>query len=63
MRLTDAALALPSLLVLILLSAILREVDAPLLKKQPRADDCSSHRFIIMDVRRPPGACILSDDP
>jgi peptide/nickel transport system permease protein len=35
MRLTDAALALPSLLVLILLSAILREVDAPLLKSNP----------------------------
>jgi len=35
MRITDAALALPSLLVLILLSAILREVDAPLLKSNP----------------------------
>jgi len=35
MRITDAALALPSLLVLILLSAILREVDAPLLKRNP----------------------------
>lgn len=35
MRITDAALALPSLLVLILLSAILREVDAPALKKNP----------------------------
>jgi peptide/nickel transport system permease protein len=35
MRLTDAALALPSLLVLILLSAILREVDAPFLKSNP----------------------------
>lgn len=31
MRITDAALALPSLLVLILLGAILREVDIPLL--------------------------------
>jgi len=35
MRITDAALALPSLLVLILLSAILREVDAPLLEDYP----------------------------
>jgi peptide/nickel transport system permease protein len=35
MRITDAALSLPSLLVLILLSAILREVDAPLLQKNP----------------------------
>ena len=35
MRITDAALSLPSLLVLILLSAILREVDAPFLKKNP----------------------------
>jgi peptide/nickel transport system permease protein len=35
MRITDAALALPSLLVLILLGAILREVDAPALKKYP----------------------------
>jgi ABC-type dipeptide/oligopeptide/nickel transport system permease subunit len=35
MRITDAALALPSLLVLILLSAILREVDAPFLKNNP----------------------------
>jgi peptide/nickel transport system permease protein len=35
MRITDAALALPSLLVLILLGAILREVDAPTLKNNP----------------------------
>lgn len=35
MRITDAALALPSLLVLILLGAILREVDVPLLKSNP----------------------------
>jgi len=35
MRITDAFLALPSLLVLILLGAILREVDAPLLKSNP----------------------------
>ena len=35
MRITDAALSLPSLMVLILLSAILREVDAPLLQKNP----------------------------
>jgi peptide/nickel transport system permease protein len=35
MRMTDAALSLPSLMVLILLSAILREVDAPLLQKNP----------------------------
>jgi len=35
MRITDAALALPSLLVLILMSAILREVNAPLLQKNP----------------------------
>jgi len=35
MRITDAALALPSLLVLILLGAILREVDAPFLKNNP----------------------------
>ncbi len=35
MRITDAALSLPSLLVLILLSAILREVDAPFLKQNP----------------------------
>jgi len=35
MRITDAALSLPSLLVLILLSAILREVDAPFLKDNP----------------------------
>jgi len=35
MRITDAALSLPSLLVLILLSAILREVDAPFLKTNP----------------------------
>lgn len=35
MRITDAALALPSLMVLILLSAILREVDAPFLKSNP----------------------------
>ena len=33
MRLTDAALALPSLLVLILLSAILREIELPLLER------------------------------
>ena len=33
MRVTDAALTLPSLLVLILLSAILREVDVPLLQR------------------------------
>jgi peptide/nickel transport system permease protein len=32
MRITDAALSLPALLVLILLSAILREVDLPLVK-------------------------------
>jgi peptide/nickel transport system permease protein len=35
MRITDAALSLPSLMVLILLSAILREVDAPLLQNNP----------------------------
>jgi peptide/nickel transport system permease protein len=35
MRITDTALALPSLLVLILLAAILRELDAPLLEKNP----------------------------
>jgi peptide/nickel transport system permease protein len=35
MRITDAALSLPSLLVLILLSAILREVDASFLKHNP----------------------------
>ncbi|OGO27872.1 MAG: peptide ABC transporter permease [Chloroflexi bacterium RBG_16_54_11] len=35
MRITDAALSMPSLLVLILLSAILREVDAPFLKNNP----------------------------
>jgi peptide/nickel transport system permease protein len=35
MRITDAALTLPSLLVLILLSAILREVNAPFLEKNP----------------------------
>jgi peptide/nickel transport system permease protein len=35
MRITDAALSLPSLMVLILLSAILREVDAPFLKNNP----------------------------
>jgi peptide/nickel transport system permease protein len=35
MRITDAALALPALLVLILLSAVLREVNAPLLEKNP----------------------------
>ncbi len=35
MRITDAALSLPSLLVLILLAAILREVDAPFLKSNP----------------------------
>jgi peptide/nickel transport system permease protein len=35
MRITDAALALPSLMVLILLSAFLREVKAPLLQKNP----------------------------
>ena len=35
MRITDAAYRLPSLLVLILLSAILREVDAPFLKSNP----------------------------
>ena len=33
MRITDAMLALPTLLVLILLSAILREVDLPFVKK------------------------------
>jgi peptide/nickel transport system permease protein len=33
MRITDAALTLPSLLVLILLSAILREVEIPLLRR------------------------------
>ena len=33
MRITDATLTLPSLLVLILLSAILREVDLPILKR------------------------------
>jgi peptide/nickel transport system permease protein len=33
MRITDAALSLPTLLVLILLSAILREVDAPFFQK------------------------------
>ncbi len=35
MRVTDAALSLPALLVLILLSAILREVDVPLLERNP----------------------------
>jgi len=35
MRITDASLTLPSLLVLILLSAILREVNAPILQKYP----------------------------
>ena len=35
MRITDAALTLPSLLVLILLSAVLREVNAPFLEKYP----------------------------
>ena len=35
MRITDAALTLPSLLVLILLSAVLREVNAPLIEKNP----------------------------
>jgi peptide/nickel transport system permease protein len=35
MRITDAALSLPALLVLILLSAVLREVNAPLLEKNP----------------------------
>jgi peptide/nickel transport system permease protein len=33
MRIIDAALALPSLMVLILLSAILREIDIPILKR------------------------------
>ena len=33
MRITDAALALPALLVLILLSAILREIDAPFIEQ------------------------------
>lgn len=33
MRITDAALSLPSLLVLILLSAILREIELPLMKR------------------------------
>lgn len=33
MRLIDAALALPSLMILILLSAILREIDAPILQR------------------------------
>jgi peptide/nickel transport system permease protein len=33
MRITDAALSLPSLLVLILLSAILREIDLPLVER------------------------------
>jgi len=33
MRITDAALALPSLLVLVLLGAILRDIDLPLLKQ------------------------------
>jgi len=35
MRITDASLTLPSLLVLILLSAVLREVNAPFLEKNP----------------------------
>jgi peptide/nickel transport system permease protein len=35
MRITDAALTLPSLLVLILLSAVLREINAPFLEKNP----------------------------
>jgi peptide/nickel transport system permease protein len=35
MRITDANLALPALLVLILLSAVLREVNAPFLEKNP----------------------------
>jgi peptide/nickel transport system permease protein len=35
MRITDAALTLPSLLVLILLSAVLREVNAPFLEDYP----------------------------
>jgi peptide/nickel transport system permease protein len=35
MRITDAALALPALLVLILLSAVLREVHAPFLERNP----------------------------
>lgn len=35
MRITDAALTLPSLLVLILLSAVLREVNAPFLEENP----------------------------
>jgi peptide/nickel transport system permease protein len=35
MRITDAALALPALLVLILLSAVLREVNAPFLERNP----------------------------
>lgn len=35
MRITDSALTFPSLLVLILLSAILRELDAPVLKENP----------------------------
>ncbi len=35
MRITDASLTLPSLLVLILLSAVLRDVDAPFLEENP----------------------------
>jgi peptide/nickel transport system permease protein len=35
MRITDASLTLPSLLVLILLSAVLREVNAPILEENP----------------------------
>lgn len=35
MRITDAALTLPSLLVLILLSAVLREINAPFLEDYP----------------------------
>lgn len=35
MRITDASLTLPSLLVLILLSAVLRDIDAPFLEKNP----------------------------
>jgi len=35
MRITDASLTLPSLLVLILLSAVLREVNSPVLEKYP----------------------------
>ncbi len=56
MRITDVALTLPSLLVLILLSAILRDVELPFFQRNNVITICGCDRAALLDDLCPPGA-------